>query len=250
MFRFWRHRLHLSIRVVPVLFALVLWFSGVSVWDRAQDQEPIRVAVNLVMVDATVKTKAGQIMSDLKKTDFEVREDGAAQKIALFSRDELPLNVALVLDLSDSIGPFLGPLQQAAKTTLAALKADDQVALFTFSTDAELRVPLTKDKAQIAGQFDTFKAGGAATIKAVLFAAAQYLLATAPKGRRGEGYLVTEGDGLAYSYSVYDSFGYLTQWADRILLIPGETGKVESWFHPLLTAGTVIVCAMKEETQR
>jgi ubiquinone/menaquinone biosynthesis C-methylase UbiE len=63
---------------------------------------------------------------------------------------------------------------------------------------------------------------------------------------RGKGYLVTEGDGLAYSYSVYDSFGYLTQWADRILLIPGETGKVESWFHPLLTAGTVIVCAMKE----
>src|SRR3984893_5346451 len=184
MFRFWRHRLHLSIRVVPVLFALVLWFSGVSVWDRAQDQEPIRVAVNLVMVDVTVKTKAGQIMSDLKKTDFEVREDGAAQKIALFSRDELPLNVALVLDLSDSIGPFLGPLQQAAKTTLAALKADDQVAMFTFSTDAELRVPLTKDKAQIAGQFDTFKAGGATNINDGIFAAAQYLLATAPKGRR------------------------------------------------------------------
>ena len=106
--------------------------------------------VNLVLVDATVKNKAGEIMDNLKKEDFEVREDGVAQKIALFSRDQLPLNLALVLDLSDSIGPFLGPLREAANTTLAALKPNDEVALFTFSTDAELRVPLTKDKSKIA----------------------------------------------------------------------------------------------------
>jgi hypothetical protein len=86
-----------------------------------------------------------------QKTDFEVREEGVAQKIALFSRDELPLNVALVLDLSDSIGPFLGPLQKAAKTTLAALKAEDQVALFTFSTDAELRVRSRKTNRRSPG---------------------------------------------------------------------------------------------------
>src|SRR5690348_1350390 len=113
----------------------------------AQEQEPptMRVAVNLVMVDATVKTKAGQILGDLKKEDFEVREDGAAQKVDIFSRDELPLNVALVLDLSDSIEPFLGPLRDAANTALGALKPDDEVALFTFSTEAQLRVPFTKD---------------------------------------------------------------------------------------------------------
>ena len=128
-----------------------------------------------------------------RKTDFEVREDGAAQKIALFSRDELPPNVALVLDVSDSIGPFLGPLQEAAKTTLAALKAEDQVALFTFFTDAELRVPLTKDKAQVAGQFATFKAGGATNINDGIFAAAQYLLATRPKGAGGKGILSRRG---------------------------------------------------------
>ena len=44
-------------------------------------QGVIRVGVNLVLVDATLKTKAGQIMADLKKEDFEVREDGVAQKL-------------------------------------------------------------------------------------------------------------------------------------------------------------------------
>ena len=90
------------------LMALAFGFAVCFPRIPAQAQEPIRVNVNLVMLDATVKTKSGQIMNDLKKDDFEVREDGVAKKITVFSRDQLPLNVALVLDLSDSIGPFLG----------------------------------------------------------------------------------------------------------------------------------------------
>lgn len=37
----------------------------------------------------------------------------------------------------------------------------------------------------------------------------------------GKGYQITEGDGLAYSYSVYDSFAWLSQWADRIIFCSG-----------------------------
>jgi Ca-activated chloride channel family protein len=140
--------------------------------------------VNLVMVDATVKTKAGQIMADLKRENFELREDGVAQKLEVFSRDELPLNVALVLDLSDSIGPFLGPLREAATTALASLKPDDEVALFTFSTEAELRVPFTKDKNKIADQISAFHAGGATNINDGIFVASQYLLKAPTRSRQ------------------------------------------------------------------
>ncbi|MGB2644956.1 MAG: VWA domain-containing protein [Candidatus Acidiferrum sp.] len=152
----------------------------------AQDQDGsmIRVGVNLVLLDATVKTKAGQIMSDLKKEDFQVREDGVEQKIDVFSRDALPINVALVLDLSDSIGPFLGPLRDAANTALSALKPDDEVALFTFSTEAQMRQPFTTDKTAIANQINSFHAGGATNINDGIFLASQYLLKLPPKGRR------------------------------------------------------------------
>jgi Ca-activated chloride channel family protein len=178
---FWRRKRHPSSLIV---FVFVV--SLPSLLAQAQDQgpAPIRVDVNLVLLDATVKTKAGQIMGDLKKDDFEVREDGVAKKVELFSRDKLPLAVALVLDLSDSIGPFLGPLRDAAATTLAALKPEDEVALFTFSTGAVLSVPLTKDKSAIAEQIGSFKAGGATNINDGIFVAAEYLLKSAPKGRR------------------------------------------------------------------
>jgi Ca-activated chloride channel homolog len=170
-----------------VVWAVILNVLAV-LWIPAGAQEKtdnvIRLDVNLVLVDVTVKTKAGQIMGDLKQDAFELREDGVAQKIEIFSRDELPLNVALVLDLSDSIGPFLGPLRDAANIALGALKPEDEVALFAFSTEAELRVPFTKDKSAIAQQISEFHTGGATNINDGIFVAAKYLLNAPPKGRR------------------------------------------------------------------
>src|SRR5271167_3911386 len=177
-------------KFVPILQRLsgLAVLAAIGFHPPVQAQDPgqgiIRVGVNLVLVDATVKTKSGQIMDDLKKENFEVREDGVVQKLDVFSRDELPLNVALVLDLSDSIGSFLGPLRDAANTALAALKPEDEVALFTFATEAELRVPFTNDKTKIAEQINAFHVGGATNINDGIFVAAKYLLNAPPKGRR------------------------------------------------------------------
>ncbi len=170
---------------IPSFLAVLLTAGlAVSLRARPQDQGPIQVDVNLVLLDATVKNKAGEVMGNLKKDDFQVREDGKLQKLDVFSRDELQLDVALVLDLSDSIGPFLDPLRDAANTALSALKPDDQVALFTFSTEAQLQTPFTKDKKKIADQISSFKAGGATNINDGIFVAAQYLLQAPPNGRR------------------------------------------------------------------
>jgi ubiquinone/menaquinone biosynthesis C-methylase UbiE len=62
----------------------------------------------------------------------------------------------------------------------------------------------------------------------------------------GKGYQITEGDGLAYSYSVYDSFDQIARWADRVIVIPAEKTRTVSWLHPLLTSGTVILCGIRE----
>jgi Ca-activated chloride channel family protein len=169
---------------VAILILLAGLIPHISAYAQEPDQGTIRVNVNLVLMDATVKTKDGQIMANLKKDDFEVREDGAVQKLDVFNRDELPLDVALVLDLSDSIEPFLAPLREAATIALSALKPNDQVALFTFATDAELRMALTKDKNKIADQITTFDARGATNINDGIFVAAEYLLKTPPTGRR------------------------------------------------------------------
>lgn len=62
----------------------------------------------------------------------------------------------------------------------------------------------------------------------------------------GKGYRITEGDGVAYSYSVYDSFELISQWADKIIFYSSVDKKARSWAHPLLTSGAVLLCALKE----
>ena len=62
----------------------------------------------------------------------------------------------------------------------------------------------------------------------------------------GKGYLLTEGDGLAYSYSVYDSFDLLADWAEQLIVIPSDPCEANSWFHPLLTASGILACAIKK----
>jgi ubiquinone/menaquinone biosynthesis C-methylase UbiE len=62
----------------------------------------------------------------------------------------------------------------------------------------------------------------------------------------GKGYRFSEGDGLAYSYSVFDSMQVLSEWADRVIVIPTDEVKTKSVFHPLLTSFHVLLCAIRD----
>jgi Ca-activated chloride channel family protein len=170
-------------RVLTTLIALAL--LGTPLLAAQEQGEPkIRVDVNLVLLEATVKDKAGRMMKDLKQEDFLLGENGAPQKVAHFSRDQLPLAVALVVDLSGSIKPFLKPLRYATQTALKALKPEDEVALFAFTSAVEQRVELTRDKREVSDQIQFFSAEGGTNINRAIYDAARYLRDAAPAARR------------------------------------------------------------------
>ncbi|OYE02383.1 class I SAM-dependent methyltransferase [Nostoc sp. 'Peltigera membranacea cyanobiont' 232] len=62
----------------------------------------------------------------------------------------------------------------------------------------------------------------------------------------GRGYMSSEGDGIAYSYSVFDQYDILANWADRLIFIPTEITDKKSLLHPLLTSSHVLLCSIKE----
>jgi ubiquinone/menaquinone biosynthesis C-methylase UbiE len=65
---------------------------------------------------------------------------------------------------------------------------------------------------------------------------------------KGKMYTLSEGDGLAYSYSVFDSYDQLAARTQQIWLLPtaGGQSKGISWAHPLLTSTHVLLCAFKD----
>src|SRR5579863_1599093 len=51
-------------------------------------------STTLVIIDVTVKDKAGKVVEDLKKGDFALTEDGKAQQIAVFDFQKLDIDTA------------------------------------------------------------------------------------------------------------------------------------------------------------
>jgi ubiquinone/menaquinone biosynthesis C-methylase UbiE len=62
---------------------------------------------------------------------------------------------------------------------------------------------------------------------------------------KGKGYNFTEGDGVSYSYSVFDSVRELQAWADTIFFIPLKKTDGPKWAHPLFSSSHVLLCAIR-----
>lgn len=62
---------------------------------------------------------------------------------------------------------------------------------------------------------------------------------------KGKGYNFTPGDGVSYSYSVFDSVRQLQAWADSIFFIPLKKASGPPWSHPVFSSSHVLLCALR-----
>ena len=83
----------------------------------------------------------------LEQNDFNVSEDGVAQKISFFSKDsKLPVTLGLLVDTSGSEQNTLGAEQDAAARFLSRImRKGDLTAVFSFDTDTDLLADFTDD---------------------------------------------------------------------------------------------------------
>jgi Ca-activated chloride channel homolog len=143
----------------------------------------IRVKVRMVQVDAVVRDRAGHMIDNLTADDFKVYEDGVLQEVQSFSRDELPLAVALVIDRSGSVGPYISELRRIATRALDQLKRRDEVCLFSFADTVDRLEDLTINRQRIVDALDRIRTGGGTDITDALHDAVNYLARIAPDHR-------------------------------------------------------------------
>jgi Ca-activated chloride channel family protein len=160
-------------------------------WAAGSAVATISVKVRMVQVDAVVRNRAGLLIDNLKADDFRVYEDGVLQEIQSFSRDELPLAVALVVDRSGSVANYIAELREIATRALDQLKPQDAVCLFSFAETVDRVEDLTTDRRRIADALDRVRVGGGTDITDALHDAVTYLARTAP-GRRHAIILVSD----------------------------------------------------------
>jgi Ca-activated chloride channel family protein len=126
--------------------AFVLSFPQLTL---SQDAAVFRSGVSLVRVDAAVSDASGRILTDLKKEDFRVFDNGIPQPIVSFSFEEEPLDVVLLFDTGGNMQSKFLPLLRAVELGFHELKRGDRAAVMVYSGVAVQLLALTPDFAAV-----------------------------------------------------------------------------------------------------
>jgi len=142
--------------LVAVLLLAQMGWAQSPESATASGAATIHVDAQLVLLDAVVENKkSGQAVETLSAKDFQIAEDGVPQTITYCSRDQLPLSVVLLFDMTETVHAALEPLARAAMETLGHLKPEDEVAVMIFSSRTELLQDFTKNRALAANAIKT-----------------------------------------------------------------------------------------------
>lgn len=150
--------------------------EDISKFAFLQKKQPTRksegytfgVNVDLVMMYTSVFDGKGNILRGLEKEDFNVYEDGVRQEIVSFSRDDLPISMGIILDLSGTMAPRIEQVNKAARAFIEASNPQDEVFLVGFNDEVELLQEFTSDIDEITDALENaIVMGGTALYDAI-----------------------------------------------------------------------------------
>jgi Ca-activated chloride channel family protein len=187
-----------------------------------------------VRVDVLVMQN-GHPVRGLRAADFELRDEGVPQKIALADVDKIPLNVVLVLDSSASLeGQPMEYLRSAATGLLGALHSVDRAALVSFNEAVAIRAEPSIDRAPLLKALQTLEANGTTSL---IDGVGAGLALSDPRG--GRSLTVVFSDGVdTSSWLEATSVSKAAERADAVVYgVVTETARRDP-FLPKLTAAT------------
>src|SRR5947209_8356771 len=164
----------------------LLLFVALSGGLLAADEPVVfKSDVAMVRVDAQVLDHSQRAISGLTKDDFVLRQNGKVQEIRNFSKEDMPVDVLLLLDVSGSMRPHVERIAFASQEAMHVLGPDDRVAIMVFDRSTRVRLPFRRAGDEIYNELqrllrqETFDGG--TDITRAMFDAASYI---ARNGRR------------------------------------------------------------------
>jgi Ca-activated chloride channel family protein len=127
---------------IKLLASAVVFLAAGALWAS---QNPLKVDVDLVMVNATVTDSDNRLVTDLKADNFQLFEDKIEQKIRYFSRDVAPVSIGIVLVMRRSMEERLSFARDAAVKFLTTGTPEDEYFLIEFASRARVAEGFTTD---------------------------------------------------------------------------------------------------------
>lgn len=174
---------------MQLLRPALMFFLGTQALLGRQDDAVFRSTTDLVLLDVQVIHNKTHVAAEgLQSQDLLVFEDGAPQKVLFFGRDQLPLSVLFLFDLTKSDRAVLRRFAEGAQAALDRLKPEDECAVAVYGAAAQLLDPFTRDRGRTAAAIaraGTLSSNEAAFFNQAVFQSAAYLEHSAsPRSQR------------------------------------------------------------------
>jgi Ca-activated chloride channel family protein len=127
-----------------------------------------RSRVAVVQVPVSVR-KGSRFVAGLPQTAFRVYEDEREQEVVEFLAENVPLELVLAIDVSDSVAPDLPMLKAAATELLGGIPAGRAVTILAFNTEVfPLAVKQTEPNLRVQALEKLKPWGGTALYDAII----------------------------------------------------------------------------------
>jgi Ca-activated chloride channel family protein len=184
----------LSLAFLLVTLQGMAW-SQERVQNRLQDQYQIKASVELVVLYMSVRTRHGDIVSGLKKDNFQVYEDGVPQEIESFNQADVPVTVGLVIDNSGSMAAKRPEVNTAAMEFARSSNPEDEMFVVSFNENVSFGLPRNQPFTNRSEELQKALTGITAQGKTALYDAISSALQHLKRGARDKKALIVISDG-------------------------------------------------------
>lgn len=152
--------------------------------------------IEVINLAVSVTDIQNRYVTDLKKPDFAVFEDGIKQDLSLFTQENLPISLSLLIDGSASMSDKLPFVQGAAMRFVKTLRPQDNAQIVQFNDRISTLQEFTADHELLDGAIKKTAAGGPTALHNAIYVALKELnkLKKAGELRRLAIILLTDGE--------------------------------------------------------
>ena len=151
----------------------------------AQDEPPVfKAGAALVDLHVSVLDKNGRLITGIPQSAFKVFENGVPQPLSVFSREDVPVSMALVIDNSGSMRYKREEVATAAMALVTSSNPQDEVCIVNFDDRAYLDLAFTNDLKKLRLALAQLKARGGTAMRDAISGSIDYMRKHASKDKK------------------------------------------------------------------
>jgi Ca-activated chloride channel family protein len=150
---------------------------GAQARPRSVAQAPVfPTGIEIINLSLSVTDAQNNFVTDLKENDFAVYEDGIRQELSLFTHENLPISMVIMIDTSASMEEKLPTAQAAAIKFSKTLRPQDLAQVVAFNDRATTLQPFTNDLGLLEAAIMKTEASSSTSLHNALYIALKDLM--------------------------------------------------------------------------